>query len=145
MIKLILPAISLALLSACDTAPTSSGSQGTASHDGRFEGSLGEKSYTLDVSCYNMDKEGESTFASSLLHSSKGKTPDGLYVRGDELKIGDKISLSVTLVDGDISYRNGTMTNWKKTADGMAGEGELWIEDDPQLARLPLKFEVTCH
>ena len=147
MKKLILPIISVALLSACggDSAPTSEGGQKAASHVGRFDGTIGDKPYTLDVSCYSMDKEGQSTFASSLAQASKGKTPEGLYVRGDELKIGDKVSLSVTLVDGDNTYSNRTMTTWKKSTEGMSGEGELWIEDDPELARLPLIFEVTCR
>jgi hypothetical protein len=147
MIKLALLTISLMLLSACgsDTGSASDGSQGAAKYNGRFEGTLGDKSYALDVNCYSMDKEGQSTFASSLKLISEGKNADGLYVRGDELIIGDKISLSVTLVDGDISYRNSSMPSWNKSADGVAGEGELSLENNVGLTRLPIKFEVTCR
>jgi hypothetical protein len=122
--------------------------------NGNVKATMADKQYQSSVKCVGQPGQKYFEFMSDMPESGipagglKDINGDGLLISGwlynarlpdgtKELKFGLKI------IENDVEFMSMDLKSWEKTANGVAGSGELKKQQD-DFASFPATFEVSC-
>ena len=114
---------------AANTAPSTTGG-------GSFTGRVGERSYQVNVSCSDLDKD-YFRFLSDRT-DNLDTDGDGIIISG--MQRGKK--LVFTVIDSGKEYSTGKLARFEKSATGVSGSGTLF--EDGANVMVDAEFSVDC-